>query len=142
MVRLSAQRTGQLYHQKIFLILNSVKRLSQPQGHIAAGSIMSLKNSNDTVGNRTRDLPTCGAVPQPTAPPRTPRETCIYFILKRILLNLEERQNMYSSKRSYVPARSRGVNPQVHKSRLTKFRAMVPTFVVPEYENVFDMYMS
>ena len=31
-----------------------------------------LKNSNDTIGNRTRDLPTCSAVPQPTAPPRAP----------------------------------------------------------------------
>jgi len=27
---------------------------------------MSIKNSNDTIGNRTRDLPTCSAVPQPT----------------------------------------------------------------------------
>ena len=31
-----------------------------------------MKNSNDTIGNRTRDLPACSAVPQPTAPPRTP----------------------------------------------------------------------
>ena len=31
-----------------------------------------MKNSNDTIGNRTRDLPTCSAVPQPTASPRTP----------------------------------------------------------------------
>ena len=29
---------------------------------------MSMKNSNDTTENRTRDLPSCGAVPQPTAP--------------------------------------------------------------------------
>jgi len=28
-----------------------------------------MKSSNDTIGNRTRDLPTCSAVPQPTAPP-------------------------------------------------------------------------
>jgi hypothetical protein len=35
---------------------------------------MSVKNSNDIIGNRTRDLPTCTAVPQPTAPPRTRRE--------------------------------------------------------------------
>jgi hypothetical protein len=28
-----------------------------------------MKNSNDTIGNRTRDLPACSAVPQPTAPP-------------------------------------------------------------------------
>jgi hypothetical protein len=31
-----------------------------------------MKNSNDTIGNRTRDLPTCSAVSQPTAPPRAP----------------------------------------------------------------------
>jgi len=31
-----------------------------------------MKNSSDPNGNRTRDLPTCSAVPQPTAPPRTP----------------------------------------------------------------------
>jgi len=45
-------------------------RLSQPQGHSATGRIMSMKNSNDTIGNRTRDLLVCNAVPQPTAPPR------------------------------------------------------------------------
>jgi hypothetical protein len=33
---------------------------------------MSLKKSNDTIGNRTLDLPACIPVPQPTAPPRTP----------------------------------------------------------------------
>ena len=42
----------------------------QPQGYSAAGSIMSIKISNDIIGNRTRDLPTCSTVPQPTAPPR------------------------------------------------------------------------
>jgi len=30
------------------------------------------KESNDTIGNRIRDLPTCSAVPQPTALPRDP----------------------------------------------------------------------
>jgi hypothetical protein len=33
-----------------------------------------MKNSNDTIGNRTRDLPACSAVPQQTAPPRAPIE--------------------------------------------------------------------
>ena len=33
---------------------------------------MSIKNSNDTIGNRTHDPPACSAVPQPTAPPRVP----------------------------------------------------------------------
>jgi len=34
---------------------------------------MSMKNSNDTIGNQTSDLATCSAVPQSTAPPRTPK---------------------------------------------------------------------
>ena len=38
-----------------------------------AGRIISMKNSSDTIGNRTRDLPTCSAVPQPTALPRAPK---------------------------------------------------------------------
>jgi hypothetical protein len=29
-----------------------------------------MKNSNNIIGNRTRDLPACSAVPQQTAPPR------------------------------------------------------------------------
>ena len=36
--------------------------------HSAGRRIMSTKNSTDTIGNRTRDLPDCSAVPQPTAP--------------------------------------------------------------------------
>jgi hypothetical protein len=38
-------------------------RLSRPQGYSATSRIMSLKNSNDTIGNRTRDLPVCSVVP-------------------------------------------------------------------------------
>ena len=37
-------------------------RLSRPQGHGATGGIMSMKNSNDTIGNRTRDLPVCSSL--------------------------------------------------------------------------------
>jgi hypothetical protein len=47
-------------------------RLSRPQGHNATGRIKSLKNSSDSIRNRTRKLPACSTVPQPTAPPRTP----------------------------------------------------------------------
>jgi hypothetical protein len=32
-----------------------------------------MKNSNGTIGNRTRNLPACSAVPQPTVPPCAPR---------------------------------------------------------------------
>jgi hypothetical protein len=48
--RLLALRTGRLYPQETTLVLFSDKRLSRPQGHSAAGSIMSMKNS-DTIGN-------------------------------------------------------------------------------------------
>jgi len=36
--------------------------LSQPQGHSAAGRIMSMKNSKDTIGNRTSDFLACNTV--------------------------------------------------------------------------------
>jgi hypothetical protein len=39
--------------------------MSRPQGHSAARRIMSMKNSSDIIGNRSRDLPVCIAVPQP-----------------------------------------------------------------------------
>ena len=39
------------------------QRVSRPQGHSVTGRIMSLKNSNDTIGNRTRDLLVCSALP-------------------------------------------------------------------------------
>jgi len=47
---------------------NFCYKLSRPQCHSAAGRIMSKKNSNYTIGNRTRGLPNCSAVHQPTAP--------------------------------------------------------------------------
>jgi len=71
-VRLSAIRTGRLYPPGNIPGTHFYWRLSQPQGHSAAGRIMSMKNSNVTIGNRTRDLPDCSAVPQTTSLPRAP----------------------------------------------------------------------
>jgi hypothetical protein len=65
MVRLSAPLNDHLYLQDIFLALITVKTLS------AVGRIKSLKNSNDTIGNRHK-LGVFSAVPEPTAPPRDP----------------------------------------------------------------------
>jgi hypothetical protein len=45
-------------------------RPGRPQGHSATGRIMSLKNSSDTIGNRTRDLPVCSVITLRTTPPR------------------------------------------------------------------------
>jgi hypothetical protein len=56
--------------------------LSRPQGHSAAGRIMSMKNSND---KETRDMPVCSTVPQPTEPPPAPR----YYVEHNLIsLNL------------------------------------------------------
>jgi hypothetical protein len=56
--------------QEIFLVLVSVKRLSQPQDHNAAWRILLMKNSSDTIGNQTYDLVACSTVPQPTPLPQ------------------------------------------------------------------------
>ena len=60
--------TGKLY----LYLTNSCYRLNQLQGYSTPGRIMSMKNSNDTIGNRTHDLPACRAVPQSTAKPVKP----------------------------------------------------------------------
>jgi hypothetical protein len=53
-VSLSALRTGRLYPPGNIPGTRFYLRLGQPQGHSAAGGIMSTKNFNDTIGNRTR----------------------------------------------------------------------------------------
>jgi hypothetical protein len=42
-------------------------RIIQAEGQSATGKILSVKNSYDTIGNRTLDLPACSEVRQPTA---------------------------------------------------------------------------
>jgi hypothetical protein len=63
-VRLSTLHTGRYNPRNIPDNQRARSCLSRTQGHGAAG----MKNSNDTIGKRTRDLPACGAVPQPAAP--------------------------------------------------------------------------
>jgi len=38
-----------------------------------------MKNFNNTIGNRTRDLPALSVVPQPTAPSRSPSPSLYYI---------------------------------------------------------------
>jgi len=40
---------------------------------------MSMKNYNNTIGNRTQDLLACGTVPQPTAPPHAPSISALKY---------------------------------------------------------------
>jgi hypothetical protein len=48
-------------------------RLIRHQGHCVDRIISSIKNSNDLIGNRNRDLPACTIVPQPTTLQRQQR---------------------------------------------------------------------
>jgi hypothetical protein len=54
-VKLSALRTGRFYLRK-YSWYSFLLEAEFPQGHGAAGRIMSMEHSNDTVGNRTRDF--------------------------------------------------------------------------------------
>jgi hypothetical protein len=63
-VRMSALRTGRVYPPGNIPSTHFCYRLSQSQGHSATGRIMSMKSSSETIGNRTRDLPVCSAVPE------------------------------------------------------------------------------
>ena len=55
-----------------------------------------MKNSNYTIGNRTRDLLTCSAVPQPTAPPRSPIQVVdiVKYVTEQRIKRLRHRNRM------------------------------------------------
>ena len=77
---LLALRTDRLYPRREDPGTNFCHRLSRPQGHSVAGR--TIKNPNDPIGNRTRSLPACSAMPQPTAPLPIPKryEAPLLFI--------------------------------------------------------------
>jgi hypothetical protein len=61
-----------------------------------AGRIRSIEKSNDLIGNRTRDLPACSIVPQPTKLTCEP-SACTHIIVKQsnyILFDTNKVQNL------------------------------------------------
>jgi hypothetical protein len=72
LLRLSALRTGCHYPTGSIPGTHFCWKSSRPQGHSTAGRIMSVKNSNDTIGYRAGELPACRVVPEATVTPRAP----------------------------------------------------------------------
>jgi hypothetical protein len=66
-LRFPGGRVSQIYRQSAH---EGGKVVSPTSGHSATERIISMKNSNDTIGNRTRDLPVFSAMSQSTAPSR------------------------------------------------------------------------
>jgi hypothetical protein len=62
MVRLPTLSTDRLYPAGNMPGTRFCWRLNRQQSHSAAGKIMSMKYPNYTLGNRTRDLPSCSSV--------------------------------------------------------------------------------
>ena len=87
-VRLSALRTGRLYLPGNIPGTRFYQRLSRPQDHSVEGRIMSMKNSNDSIGNRTRNLPACNAV-LPRAPSLNSKSGKFSMINQKTLKFLE-----------------------------------------------------
>jgi hypothetical protein len=73
-VRLSALRAGRPLLPRKIPGTHFCYRLSRAQGHCATGRIRSIEKLNYLIGNRTRDLPACSTVPQPTTLQRAPTE--------------------------------------------------------------------
>jgi hypothetical protein len=90
-MRLSALRAGRPLPPGRFLALFSVKSLSRPLGHIAAGSIGQIEKSNDLIENRTRDLLAFSIVPQPTTLP------CATFVIYSFCVIVTENESLESS---------------------------------------------
>jgi hypothetical protein len=93
--RLSALRTGRLYPQEIFLVLISVRGWVDPRAIVRPEGLCQWKNSSDTIGNRTHDLPVCSAVPQPLRH-RVP------LIAKEVYLKIHVNKNHTSARQAQL----------------------------------------
>jgi hypothetical protein len=81
--KFSALGTGHLYPPGNIPDTHFCNRLSRLQGLSAAGRIITMKNSYDTAGNQTRDLPACNIH----------NHKCKIYVYYLILIILLSKQN-------------------------------------------------
>jgi len=82
-VRLWALRTGRLYPQEILLVLISVRGWVDPRAIVRSEDFISMKNSIDTIWDRTSDLPIVAQHLKYCVPPRSPQYfTVLVHIVK------------------------------------------------------------
>jgi hypothetical protein len=102
-VRMSALRAGRPLPRRKIPGTHFCKRLSGSQGHSAAGRIRSIEESNDLIGKRTRDLPVCSIVPQPTMLPRNIYLEMLWCLLSIIDFRFPVKMTVIEIKRDITP---------------------------------------
>ena len=86
---------------------------------------MRMKNSNDTIGNRTRDLPACSEMPQPTVPPRAPLQGLKLWIVQTVAyLKCRLRYPV-----TFVPLTSEQLNIQAYSAEQNSADGNVAAFI-------------
>jgi hypothetical protein len=86
-VRLSTLRAGRALPPSNLPGTHFCYRLSRPQGHSAAGRIRLIEKIH-LIGIRTRDLPACGILPQPTTLPRAPKNVMVEKVKEKVTFSL------------------------------------------------------
>jgi hypothetical protein len=72
LVKLSALALAAFISLAVLLVLIFVSGWAEIRTTVPTERIMWMKNSIDTIGNQTRDLPSCSTTSEPTAPPPIP----------------------------------------------------------------------
>ena len=102
------------------------QKLSRPQGHNEAGRIMSKKNYNYPVGNRSSYVPACSAVPIPTA------LSLSDFNLTILRNKLASKIRNYNLKTTHSRSACRHDRHRLHNfKRYLKFSTVIPLNTAP-----------